>query len=185
MLDRNSALLLRLNYRIAGISILLIPLDGLGLILLLFCAIFIQSERMKNYRRQRTHVAIASQGIYYDLVDEPGSQVLMSRTVTSYDQIDKCMVLVEEGCWYIKYTVVVDTKGNGSFLSPVPGETVFKVDGLVGTQKFVDIVKAMMERSHRLNGSTNSEVKNNVEACESERTGNHEEEIFVAVAKLV
>jgi hypothetical protein len=183
MLDRNSAL--RLNYRIAAISVLLIPLFGLGLVPLLFCVIFILEERMQIYRRQRTHVAIARQGIYHDLVDEPGSQVLMSRTVTSYDQIEKCMVRVEEGCSYIKYTVVVDTKSSGSFFSPVPGETVFKVDGLVGTQKFVDIVKAMMERSHCLNGSTNSEVQNNVETCESERNGNHEEEIFVAVAKLV
>jgi hypothetical protein len=185
MLDRNSALLLRLNYRIAAISILLIPLVGIGLFVLMVISIIIHEERMQIYRRQRTHVAIARQGIYHDLVDEPGSQVLMSRTVTSYDQIEKCMVHVAEGCWYIKYTVVVDSKSSGSFLFPVPGETVFKVDGLVGTQKFVDIVKAMMERSHCLNGSTNSEVQNNVETCESERTCNHEEEIFVAVAKLV
>jgi hypothetical protein len=43
----------------------------------------------------------------------------------------------------------------------------------------------MMERSSCRRESTNSEVQNNVETCESERTGNHEEEIFVAVAKLV
>jgi hypothetical protein len=183
MLDRNSAL--RLSYRIAAISILLIPFFGLWLLPLLFSAVSILEERVQNYRRQRTHVAIARQGIYHDLVDKPGSQVLMSRTVTSYDQIDKCMVLVAEGCWYINYTVVVESKSTGSFLFPVPGETVFKLDGLVGTQKFVDIVKAMMERSHCLNGSTNSEMQNNVETCESERTGYHEEEIFVAVAKLV
>jgi hypothetical protein len=182
MLDRNS--MLYLYYLMAGIFILLIPLGGIGLIFLLFIAEPIKAERIQNYRRRRTHVAIARQGIYFDQVDEPGSRTIMSRTFASYDQIHKCMVEVEEGCCHFKYYVVVEAKNNYSsgFFS---GKTLFKVEGLVGTQKFVDIANAMIERSSCQRESTNSEVQNNVETCESEHNGNHEEEIFVAVAKLV
>jgi hypothetical protein len=114
-------------------------------------------ERRRNYRRRRTHVAIAQRGIYFDQVDEPGSRTLKSRTVTSYDQIHACKVHVEEGCCHFKYEVVVIYKS----------QITFKVDGLVATQKFVDIVHAMMERYQRRNlHSTSSDIPDNIKTTD-------------------
>jgi hypothetical protein len=121
----------------------------------------INEERIKNFRRRRSHLAIARQGIYYDQVDEPGSRKLMSRTVISYDEIQKSMVKVEEGYCRLKYQVVVYTKN---------GQPRLKLEGLVETQIFVDIVNAMMERCRRSNESTNTEVPDGMETNKIEPT---------------
>jgi hypothetical protein len=134
---------------------------GISLVLVPFLAFCIFDERRQNYRRRRTHVAIAQRGIYLDQVDEPGSRTLKSRTVASYDLIHECKVKIEEGCCKPKYEVVVYAVTNKS-------EPLFKVDGLVATQKFVDIVHAMKERYQRRNHSTSSDIPDNITTIDKE-----------------
>jgi hypothetical protein len=140
----------------------------------IFVAMSINEERIKNFRRRRSHFAIARQGIYYDQVDEPGSRKLMSRTVISYDDIQKSMVTEEKGCCRPNYQVVVYANN---------GQPSLSIEGLVETQIFVDIVNAMIERCRRRNESTNTEVPDSIETIEIEPI--HEEDIVIAVAKLV
>jgi hypothetical protein len=179
MLDKNSMSRQSLYYFIIIIAILLIFLlwtvtivddpvlftlqvfSVSSVIFLPVLALLISVERRQNYRRRRAHIAIAQRGIYFDQVDEPGSRTLKSRAVASYDQIHECKVKVEEGCCQPKYEVVVYAVTNKS-------EPLFKVDGLVATQKFVDIVHAMMERYQRRNHSTSSDIPDNIKTIDKE-----------------
>jgi hypothetical protein len=134
---------------------------GVSVVFLPVLALIISDERRQNYRRRRTHIAIAQRGIYFDQVDEPGSRTLKSRTVATYDQMHECKVKIEEGCCQPKYEVVIYAVTNKS-------EPLFKVDGLVATQTFVDIVQAMMERYQRRNHSTSSDIPDNIKTIDKE-----------------
>jgi hypothetical protein len=155
------------------ISILLIPFMGAGICFLMALRNN-ESLYWRSYRLRRKHVAAARRGIYFDEVDEPGSRTIMARLVIPYDQIDKMVVTVENDNRHLNYTVIIYRKNR---------QRAFKIIGLVGTQKFVDIVEAMIEHTRRRNESTNTEVPDSIETIAIEPT--HEEDIVLAVAKLV
>jgi hypothetical protein len=160
------------------ISIFFIPLYGIGIIflILLFGISLRNNESLywRQYRLRRKHVAATRRGIYFDQVDEPGSGTIMVRAVIPYDLIDKMVVTVEKDNCHLNYTVTGYKKNR---------QRAFKIIGLVGTQKFVDIVEAMIEHTRRRNESTNTEVPDSIETIAIEPT--HVEDIVIAVAKLV
>jgi hypothetical protein len=156
------------------ICILLIPCMGAGICFLMALLHDNESLYWRSYRLRRKHVAATRRGLYFDEVDEPGSGTIMGRLVIPYDQIDKMVVTVENDSCHLNYTVIIYRKNR---------QHAFKIVGLVGTQKFLDIVKAMMEHTRRRNELTNTEVPDNIETIAIEPT--HEEDIIIAVAKLV
>jgi hypothetical protein len=125
---------------------------------------------LQQYQRRRTHIAIARQGIYIDVVDEPGSHTVMRRIIKTYDEIRKCRVEETSLLGRVQYSVVLDAANN-------PAYTISDI--LLGPQKFVDIVNAMKERTRLLKESAESKAQ-----CNDETTEITPEVVF-AVAEMV
>jgi hypothetical protein len=135
--------------RALGLTLLLIlailllnPVALLALLMfpiwiLLCCVALHFSDRFKQYRRRCLHIALTESGIYVDEVSEPGSRELMRRLHYKYTDIQKCEVVRMDSCGTVTFQVV---------LFNLKGMRMLTIDGLIGAQRFVDLVNGMIER---------------------------------------
>jgi hypothetical protein len=96
------------------------------------------SDRSKQYRRRCLHIAVAEFGIYLDEVSEPGSAELMRRLQYKYAEISRCEVSRTNCCGNVTFQVV---------LFNAKGWPMLQLAGLLGAQRFVDLVNDMIERT--------------------------------------
>lgn len=112
----------------------------LGLILFIVFPILIREERNESHRRKRTHIAIASQGIYVDETDEPGSKILQRRTIHRFNEIRHCSVERTEPFGIIIFQVI---------LKNLNRKTIRKIDGLLGAHKFAETVNGLLVKENK------------------------------------
>jgi hypothetical protein len=108
---------------------------------LLYLALFMEVWKMRSLRYlcRRSHIAIATKGIYVDEVSEPNSQVLVRRRVFKYDDYKHCYVVRSElnSCGGRVDQVMLTNQMD------VP---VVLVTGLLRSQLFANKVNAMIEQ---------------------------------------
>jgi hypothetical protein len=93
----------------------------------------------RQYWHRRTHIALATSGIYVDDVREPNSRVLMRRLVFKYEDYKHCYVEQSDllSCGNMEYQILLKNQAD------VP---IFLVTGLMGTQLFADKVNARIKQ---------------------------------------
>jgi hypothetical protein len=105
-------------------------------VLAFFCFMLEQDRREKAFRLKQTHIAITPFGIYIDQVE--GLNLRM-RKIVSYGKLKDCVTTQQYDCcrrtMYYKSHLIPNEKS----------EAVRTIEGIVKTQLFADVVKAMIK----------------------------------------
>jgi hypothetical protein len=106
------------------------------IVLWLYGRYSVRLERTLVQKNAR-HVACALSGIYMDESDVQYDKGHMRRIIVKYEDIQECYVT--SWAFYSRYDIVVTSKSGW--------QNDQRIHGYFETQKFVDVVHAMMERS--------------------------------------
>jgi hypothetical protein len=123
-----------------------------GSMTIFFLVVDFNKKRNIHYQYRTAHLAIAHGGIYFDECDDT-NQTLMKRTIIKYENIHDVVTtgysFVHNGSKYFEVHI-----------KNAEGKVTHLFYGFFAVQKFVDILKSMME-SHRLSLDDTSTIDYN------------------------
>ena len=143
----------KLYYLWAVVVMLLVYLllgEFAAMIGLIYLLVAINSARALHYHYRTVHIAISRNGIYVDECDD-SNQTLMLRTIIKYENINEIFIA--------SFSYVTNYRMYEAYIKNAEGTITNVFYGFFPVQKFVDIVKAMVE-SHRLSLDDTTTVDN-------------------------